>query len=74
MTLGGTAACQWIELRPMSFGGHASTNTTTVDAPQGDVEQGFGFGFGRGRGRGRDGAGEYEMVDRSEATEESAPK
>jgi hypothetical protein len=72
MTLGGTAACQWIELRPMSFGGTSTQVTTGGEtAPvEGDEEQ--GFGRGRGRGRGRDGAGEYEMVTRNEAEETTA--
>jgi len=68
MTLGGTAACQWLELRPMSFGASGTQAAAAEAAPiEGDEEQ--GFGRGRGRGRGRDGAGEYEMVSRSEAQE-----
>jgi len=69
MTIGGTAACQWLELRPMSFGGSGTQTATAGEvAPvEGDEEQ--GFGRGRGRGRGRDGAGDYEMVSRNEALE-----
>lgn len=69
LTVGGTAACQWIELRPMSFGGHAQV-AAPAPAIDGDEEQ--GFGRGRGRGRGRDGAGDYEMVSRAEAQEAPA--
>ncbi|KAI5863909.1 integral membrane protein S linking to the trans Golgi network-domain-containing protein [Durotheca rogersii] len=70
----GTYGCQWRELRPISFGGHApgagtaggsgaeaaAGNGGAGGGEQGDEE--MGFSRGRGRGRGRDGAGEYEMV------------
>ncbi|OTB01984.1 hypothetical protein M426DRAFT_208531 [Hypoxylon sp. CI-4A] len=69
--VGGSYGCQWRELRPISFGGHAkNTNNAEGSAgataengsagQQGDEE--MGLSRGRGRGRGRDGAGEYEMV------------
>jgi hypothetical protein len=64
MTTLAVYACQWRELRPITFGGNATTtpgNLSTVpeDQEPGDEEQAYGR---RGRGRGRDGAGEYEMV------------
>lgn len=67
MTFLGVWACQWRELRPISFGGSGAT-TQRVDGANaesstqdiGDEEQGYGRGSRRGRGR--DGAGEYEMV------------
>lgn len=62
MTSLGVWACQWRELRPISFGGKGGSS--------GARQQGNGPGEddarGRGRGRGRDGAGEYEMVDMRE--------
>jgi hypothetical protein len=78
MTSLGVWSCQWRELRPINFGGTAST--TAVTAPSGTSDTGAaggstpatqdglegdieqGFGRGSRRGRGRDGAGEYEMV------------
>jgi protein SYS1 len=71
MTVLGVWACQWRELKPISFGGGSSR---TAEAPNG-VESGpaeeeeAGFTRGRGRGRGRDGAGEYEMVGMSQREE-----
>ena len=64
-------ACQWRELRPITFGGSAAATAGTGTGNEtggssaapteevGDEEMGYGR---RGRGRGRDGAGEYEMV------------
>lgn len=59
MTSLGVWACQWRELRPISFGGHKKITTGANGSAEGD---GIGQSRGRGRGRGRDGAGEYEMV------------
>lgn len=66
----GTWVCQRRELRPIIFGGAATSSTEDgsgnggAAGPSsesiGDEESGFSRG-GR-RGRGRDGAGEYEMV------------
>ncbi|KAK4161838.1 integral membrane protein S linking to the trans Golgi network-domain-containing protein [Cladorrhinum sp. PSN259] len=63
-----TWGCQYRELKPITFGGHSSSNTNNnqnnaqqEQGAEGDEEE--GFSRGRGRGRGRDGAGEYEMVD-----------
>ncbi|KAH9208575.1 integral membrane protein S linking to the trans Golgi network-domain-containing protein [Leptodontidium sp. 2 PMI_412] len=64
MTALGVWACQWRELRPITFGGSAA-QTATNDLPttgEGAGDEEMGYGRGRGRGRGRDGAGEYEMV------------
>jgi hypothetical protein len=67
MTSLGVWSCQYRELRPIMFGGSATTQnangeegTGNGSSEAGDEEQ--GFGRGRGSGRGRDGAGEYEMV------------
>lgn len=68
MTSLGMWACQWRELRPITFGGSSAAQPTAQsgDAMEasashgGDEEQ--GYGRGRGRGRGRDGAGDYEMA------------
>jgi protein SYS1 len=54
MTFLGVWACQWRELKPISFGG-------TGPNRQAD-ESGVGYIQGSGRGRGPDGAGAYEMV------------
>lgn len=74
----GIWACQWRELKPISFGGLGGSSTTgnsannqsssqhgqqNGSAESGDDSQPAGFSRGRGRGRNlRDGAGEYEMV------------
>lgn len=62
MTILGVWACQWRELRPMSFnfgGGGSSTRTQTSTAGNDEV------GIQQG-GRGPDSSGVYELVDRSE--------
>ncbi|KAF2121721.1 integral membrane protein S linking to the trans Golgi network-domain-containing protein [Lophiotrema nucula] len=65
MTSLGVWACQWRELRPISFGGKSTTaNGSAATAGPADDEA-VGHTRGRGRGRGRDGAGEYEMVGMS---------
>jgi ABC-type nickel/cobalt efflux system permease component RcnA len=56
MTSLGVWACQWRELKPISFGGKAASKQPAADD-----------GAGETRGRGRDGAGEYEMVGMSGA-------
>ena len=65
MTSLGVWACQWRELRPISFGGAARSTTSTKTQDASDETAGeddVGFARGRGRGRGRDGSGGYEMV------------
>ncbi|KAK3346816.1 integral membrane protein S linking to the trans Golgi network-domain-containing protein [Lasiosphaeria hispida] len=74
-----TWGCRYRELRPMSFGGRASSSNTGgggegqvgagdgIPGAEGDEEA--GFSRGRGRGRGRDGAGEFEMVKMNGAAE-----
>lgn len=58
MTSLGVWACQWRELRPISFGSKTTARRTTNV-----VEEEDGESRGRGRGRGRDGAGEYELAN-----------
>lgn len=63
MTALGVWACQWRELRPITFGGSATQSTADVPvAGEAAGDEEMGYGRGRGRGRGREGAGEYEMV------------
>ncbi|KAK4611574.1 hypothetical protein CLAFUW4_12979 [Fulvia fulva] len=60
----GVWACQWRELRPMSFGGKAKQQSDPATLENGGAtapDNGEGFSMGSG-GRGRDGAGTYEMV------------
>ena len=60
----GVWACQWRELRPMSFGGKAKQQADPATLENGQAtepENGEGFSMGGGE-RGRDGAGTYEMV------------
>ena len=59
MTSVGIWACQWRELKPISFGGKAAAKPPAADEGEGETR-------GRGRGRGRDSAGEYEMVTMNE--------
>jgi hypothetical protein len=59
MTALGIWACQWRELRPLTFGGKAKA----TDTGSGAAEEGEGHVMGNGRGgRGRAGGGAYEMV------------
>lgn len=62
MTSLGVWACQWRELRPISFGGNKKATNGARQANGSAEDDGVGQSRGRGRGRGRDGAGEYEMV------------
>lgn len=69
MTALGMWACQWRELKPLSFGagGSSKGKERATDGPSNgqlpEVEDGEGYVMGGGRGgRGRDGAGAYEMV------------
>jgi len=62
MTSLGVWACQWRELRPISFGGNKKNVTGARQANGSAEDDGVGQSRGRGRGRGRDGVGEYEMV------------
>ncbi|THW69186.1 hypothetical protein D6D19_08538 [Aureobasidium pullulans] len=55
----GVWACQWRELKPISFGGKGKQPVTVSDPAA--VEEGAGFAR-EGRGAGNDGAGVYEMV------------
>lgn len=54
----GVWACQWRELKPISFGGKGKAKVTGT-ASVVDEEAGFAR---ENRGSGRDGAGAYEMV------------
>jgi len=68
MTSVGVWACQWRELRPISFGGNRSagaSNSQNQANPPAD-EEGVEYTRGRGRGRGRDAGGNYEMVGMSD--------
>ncbi|KAF2433704.1 hypothetical protein EJ08DRAFT_676502 [Tothia fuscella] len=60
----GMWACQWRELRPISFGGHgrSTTSANTAGASEEGTAEESGHSRGRGRGSGRDGAGTYELV------------
>jgi hypothetical protein len=67
MTSLGVWACQWRELRPISFGGRSIVPAANSESViQDAVDDGDGYARGRGRGRGRDGSGAYEMVGLSE--------
>jgi len=67
MTSVGIWACQWRELRPISFGGRPIIPASTNETDNQDAnDEGEGYARGRGRGRGRDGSGAYEMVGMSE--------
>jgi hypothetical protein len=69
----GIWACQWRELRPISFGGRPIvTATNSESAGQDATDDGEGFTRGRGRGRGRDGSGAYEMVGMSDQADGNA--
>lgn len=57
MTFLGVWACQWRELKPISFGGKGKARAAS-SAPV-DEEAGFAR---ENHGSGRDGAGAYEMV------------
>ena len=62
MTFGGIWACQWRELRPMSFGTGSAQNGENTTHQINDVEgEGHEMDGRRGRGRERDG-GLFEMV------------
>jgi ABC-type nickel/cobalt efflux system permease component RcnA len=69
MTSLGVWACQYRELRPISFGGVGSRQTN-ANNNGGDEENQDGFAMGRGRGRNRDGGGNYEMVAMKEGADE----
>jgi len=75
MTSMGIWACQWRELRPMTFGKPKETPALPPEGGE-DMEEeeesmGFGRGRGRGKGKGRDGAGHYEMVRMREGADEN---
>jgi protein SYS1 len=60
MTVLGVWACQWRELRPISFGFGGSSGTTNGNATTNRADDGAGFPQSRGTNDG------YELVDRSE--------
>ena len=62
MTVLGVWACQWRELRPISFGfgGSGSTNSNTATRNAADEAVGLL------PGRANDGGGSFELADRSE--------
>lgn len=64
MTSLGVWACQWRELKPIKFGGTAKQQSTSATETDG-----VGMTRGRVSGRGHDGAGEYEMVDMGEGSD-----
>ena len=76
MTFLGMWACQWRELRPISFGGHRPDEPvvgSSAQSPQGIEEQQL-EGFSRGRGRARnlsEVSEEYEMVRMKKSDDES---
>ncbi|KAF1984155.1 hypothetical protein K402DRAFT_396086 [Aulographum hederae CBS 113979] len=73
MTFLGVWSCQWRELRPIKFGGTASSPRKAAgaagDLESGPVDNGVGVGRGSRRGRGKDGAGQYEMVGMTDQDE-----
>lgn len=68
----GVWACQWRELRPISFGGHSRSAAVanTAGASEEASAEDAGHSRGRGRGRGRDGGGTYELVGMPDREEE----
>jgi hypothetical protein len=66
MTVLGVWACQWRELRPISFGFGATSNSSNTTTASNRGDAGVGFPQGTSAGRGRDGGGTYELVDRSD--------
>jgi hypothetical protein len=66
MTSLGVWACQWRELRPITFGAKDSNSASGLQGDGVGEDEEAGHSRGRGRGRGRDGAGEYEMVGMGE--------
>jgi len=62
MTSLGVWACQWRELKPMSFGGKGKARAELDGVATGPVDEEAGFTHGIGNGAGRDGGGVYEMV------------
>lgn len=60
----GVWACQWRELKPISFGGKSKQSAAATTDPAA-IEEGAGFPRA-GRGAGNHGAGAYEMVAMSE--------
>ncbi|EAW09552.1 protein SYS1 [Aspergillus clavatus NRRL 1] len=69
MTFLGIWACQWRELRPITFGiagGRSTASSSAPPQPQAEEAEAFLPSSSRGRGRGRnmgEGSGEYEMAD-----------
>jgi hypothetical protein len=61
MTMLGVWACQWRELKPMSFGfGNGTTTSSSQNRKNKDLEEGVGL-LGPGEGS----AGTYELSERS---------
>ncbi len=72
MTSLGVWACQYRELRPISFGGSSrQPNANNNGGSEANQDELAGYDMGRGRGRNRDGGGSYEMVAMKEGGEES---
>lgn len=66
----GIWACQWRELKPMTFGAQNKGKEKATDTSSGAVEEGEGHIMGNSRGgRGRDGGSAYEMVQMSGSRE-----
>ncbi|KAK2751719.1 hypothetical protein FQN55_009160 [Onygenales sp. PD_40] len=74
MTFLGMWACQWRELRPITFGGsnQAGGSSAGADEEAGGAGGFLGFTRGRGRFRSRDGDADYEMVAMKEREQEPA--
>jgi hypothetical protein len=66
MTVLGVWACQWRELRPISFGFGTSSNSNNATTTRNETGGGLVFPQDRSTGRGHDGGGAYELVDRSD--------
>jgi hypothetical protein len=71
MTSLGIYACQWRELRPMSFGKQKDTGSqpSEGDRDEDEVAESAGIGRGRARDTRNDGGREYEMVSMKDETE-----
>lgn len=74
MTSLGVWACQYRELRPISFGGTGASRQTEqnqIESSGENEDELAGYARGRGRGRNRDGGGSYEMVGMKEDAAEA---
>ena len=66
MTVLGVWACQWRELRPISFGFNSSSNSSNATTTRNETGSGILFSQEGSSGRGNDGGGAYELVERSD--------